>query len=191
MHSRQLALHGADGAVARCTVPFPPLAIAGGEGRRPGLEIEELVAHAMRPRTVAVLLVRRGGHAVGVFRGDVLLASKVGRRLVHGRSAAGGRSQHRFERRRENQARDALRDAADDFATVLAPFAGHLDAVVTGGDRHALAGLAGDARLAPVLARAEPRVLALPNPRRAVLERAPACYRAVTIELEEPGSADP
>ena len=33
-----------------------------------------------------------------------LAASKTGSRLVHGRAAAGGWSQHRFARRRENQA---------------------------------------------------------------------------------------
>ena len=75
----------------------------------------DLAAHASADRTVAVLLVRLGGYAAGVFRGAPprLVASKVGSRLVHGRSAAGGTSQHRFARRREKQAREALEAAAD------------------------------------------------------------------------------
>src|SRR5438270_10089851 len=52
-------LVAADGAVAECEAPFPPLevddtAAYGG-----------LVAHALRDRRVGVLLVRRGGFAVG------------------------------------------------------------------------------------------------------------------------------
>ena len=76
---------------------------------------EAIVAHATADRTVGVLLVRLGGYAVGVFTGSPprLVDSKTGSRLVHGRSAAGGWSQHRFARRRENQVATALRAAAD------------------------------------------------------------------------------
>ena len=77
-------------------MPFPPL-----RGSLPG----DLVAHALADRRVGVLLVRLGGYAAGVFDGDRLVASKVGSRQVHGRSAAGGRSQQRFARRREGQVR--------------------------------------------------------------------------------------
>jgi hypothetical protein len=79
-----------------------------------------LAAHARRPRTVGVLLVRLGGYAAGVFTGypPALQGAKVGSRLVHGRSAAGGWSQHRFARRREKQANEAL-DAAADAAVLI------------------------------------------------------------------------
>ena len=63
---------GADGAVVECEPPFPPL-------RGPLLE------HVARERTVGVLLERLGGHAAGVFRGAVLLDSKVDSKLVPGR----------------------------------------------------------------------------------------------------------
>ena len=81
----------------------------------PAAIAEALAAHARKPRTVGVLLVRLGGYAAGVFTGypPVLGAAKVGSRLVHGRSAAGGWSQHRFARRREKQANEALSAAAD------------------------------------------------------------------------------
>ena len=67
-----------------------------------------------------MLLVRLGGYAAGVFTGypPVLGTAKVGSRLVHGRSAAGGWSQHRFARRREKQANEAL-DAAADAAVMI------------------------------------------------------------------------
>ena len=176
-----VTFNGEDGASARCQVPFPPLPEEGGD------VLEVLVAHALRQRTVAVLLCRRGGHAVGVFSGTRLVASKVGSRLVHGRSAAGGWSQHRFERRRQNQARDAWEVAARQMAQALEPWRERLDAVVVGGDRDALAALARNPRLAPFLARAEARRLdALPTPRLRVLEQAPRHYRAVVIELRDP-----
>src|SRR5215469_8060870 len=64
-----------------------------GAGEPAGVaESAELIrAHALAARTVGVLLVRLGGYAAGVFTGPSahLAASKVGSRLVHGRSAAG------------------------------------------------------------------------------------------------------
>src|SRR5262249_9142754 len=66
-----------------------------------------------------------------------LVSSKVGTRLVHGRSAAGGQSQQRFARRRENQAASAIGAAADTAVKVLVPYAERLDAVGVGGDRRA------------------------------------------------------
>jgi len=122
----EVVVTAADGAVARLQVPFPPLTVD------PASPDRGLAAHVLRPRRVGVLLVRLGGHAVGVFDGDRLEVSKVGSRQVHGRSAAGGWSQQRFARRREGQVRVALAAAADLAATLLVPAAASLDAV-TGG----------------------------------------------------------
>jgi hypothetical protein len=74
-----------------------------------------IAEHAAADRAVGVLLVRLGGFAAGVFAGSPprLVSSKTGSRLVYGRSAAGGTSQQRFARRRENQAASALAAAAD------------------------------------------------------------------------------
>src|SRR5579875_1448309 len=145
---RGLTLIGRDGAGAECQAPFPPVdwrAMAAGQPAAAGEEISALAgiltAHCLAPRTVGVILVRLGGYAAGVFTGPepVLAASKVGSRLVHGRSAAGGTSQQRFARRREKQAREALQAAGDTAAAVLGPYSGRLDAVVLGGDRRAMA----------------------------------------------------
>src|SRR5437868_5802736 len=75
--------------------------------------LDRLVAHVTAERTVGVVLVRMGGYAAGVFRGSGLVVSKVGSRLVQGRTAAGGWSQQRFARRRQNQADKAFDVAAD------------------------------------------------------------------------------
>jgi Actinobacteria/chloroflexi VLRF1 release factor len=172
-----------DGSVAECHIPFPPL--TGGSG------LPALVRHTLRDRRIGVLLVRLGGYAAGVFEGGRLVTSKVGSRQVHGRSAAGGQSQQRFARRRDKQAREALGAAADVAARVLVPYVGGdapMDAVVLGGDRHAIGTLREDRRLAGVfaLAVAEP-FLAVPDPRLAVLRQAPGRFRAVRIRLAERG----
>jgi hypothetical protein len=173
---RVVLLRGEDGTLAECHVPFPPLTG----------EFADLVDHASRDRRVGVLLVRLGGYACGIFDGDRLVASKVGARLVHGRSAAGGQSQQRFARRREGQAREALRAAADTAARVLAPTAAELAAFVCGGDRRAVDALRGDRRLGPLFALETGPFLAVPDPRLAVLRETPSRFRAVRVRLVEP-----
>ncbi len=187
----EIVFLGTDGAMALCQVPFPPLAavLEAGAGETLARRAGELIAeHALADRTVAVLLVRLGGYAAGVFTGPGprLAASKVGARLVHGRSAAGGTSQHRFARRREKQAAEALGAAADTAAAVFGPFAGRIDAVVLGGDRRAVAGLRDDPRLRPYFALAVDRFLTVPDPRLTVLRASPRQFRAARIRLTGP-----
>ena len=62
----------------------------------------------------------------------------------------------------------------------------HLDAVVLGGDAAALDDLRADRRLAALLARAEPRVLDVPEPRRAVLDEAARRALAVEVVVRDP-----
>src|SRR5579875_476441 len=140
---RGLTLIGRDGAGAECQAPFPPVdwrAMAAGQPAAAGEEISALAGILTGPE-------------------PVLAASKVGSRLVHGRSAAGGTSQQRFARRREKQAREALQAAGDTAAAVLGPYSGRLDAVVLGGDRRAMAVLRDDPRLREFFALAVDRFL--------------------------------
>ena len=195
----------ADGATAECHPPFPPVLPVGPAApaaetaeTEPAVAVraaaEALAAHAAADRTVGVLLVRLGGYAVGVFSGSppALAASKTGSRPVHGRSAAGGWSQQRFARRRENQAATALRAAADAAAGVFGRYgADRLDAVVLGGDKRSAAGLRDDSRLEKYLAKATGRFLTVPDPRLAVLRGTPRAYLATRIRLTEPESVGP
>ncbi|MEV1201831.1 acVLRF1 family peptidyl-tRNA hydrolase [Microbispora rosea] len=191
-------LDAADGAVAECQVPFPPLRPSRGDesdgGDDSGDEGEfrlppaaaALVAHVCRERTVGVLLARLGGHAAGVFTGARLVTGKAGSRQVHGRSAAGGWSQQRFARRRDKQSAEALRAAADVAARVLLPRLADLEAVVLGGDRRSIDEIRRDRRLAPLFALESGPFLSVPDPRPAVLEGAPALFRAVRVRLLDP-----
>ncbi|HEY2507959.1 MAG TPA: acVLRF1 family peptidyl-tRNA hydrolase [Streptosporangiaceae bacterium] len=177
-----VTVRATDGSVAECHPPFPPLS-AGSAGSG-----GDLATHATAERSVGVLLVRLGGYAAGVFTGPKpqLVASKVGSRLVHGRSAAGGQSQQRFARRREKQAREALEAAADTAAAVFGRFGGSLDALVLGGDRRSVTSLADDPRLRPYFAVAVDRFLTVPDPRLSVLQGTPRQFRAIRIRLTEP-----
>jgi Actinobacteria/chloroflexi VLRF1 release factor len=190
----------ADGAVAECHPPFPPVpsgcSLTAGAPPEAAVRAaaEALAAHAAADRTIGVLLVRLGGYAAGVFSGSPprLIDSKTGSRPVHGRSAAGGWSQHRFARRRENQAATAQRAAADAAAEVFGRYGpDRLDAVVLGGDRRSAAGLRDDARLEKYLAKATGRFLTVPDPRLAVLRDTPRAFLAIRIRLTEPKSDRP
>lgn len=170
----RLTLTAADGAVLECDPPFPPLT---------GKGVEGLLAHVRRDRVVAVLLVRLGGHAAGVFSGRRLVDSKVDNRFVKGRHKKGGSSQRRFERRREEQARMALEQAADTAARVLLPYLSDLDALVLGGDRAALREVMADVRMRPLRPLQAEDVLEVAEPRLKVLEATPDAFLATRLTL--------
>nr|WP_235079066.1 acVLRF1 family peptidyl-tRNA hydrolase [Amycolatopsis orientalis] len=172
-----------NGTTATVTVPFGPLRT---EGEYPGLAVEPLLDHVRTPRLIALLLVRKGGHSLGLAYDGRVVLSRTDRHHGQGRTAAGGWSQQRFARRREGQTRAALRSAAQDAFEVLLPRLSEVDAVVLGGDRRALGELRADRRLATLFDRAEPRVLEIPEPRREVLAEAARRARAAELVVREP-----
>ena len=132
---------------------------------------------AVPPGEWGVLLVRKGGFAVARLAGTGLVEHKIGQRHVQGRTKAGGQSQQRFARRRDNQARQAYEAAADHAARILTG----VGPVVTGGDHAAVDAVLADARLATLTVVGP--WLAVPDPRRAVLDRAIADAQAVRVEV--------
>ncbi|GAA1760678.1 acVLRF1 family peptidyl-tRNA hydrolase [Luedemannella helvata] len=148
-------------------------------------DLDDLVAGAAVVRRVGLLLARKGAVAVGVALGEELEVSKVDSHYVQGRTAAGGWSQQRFARRRDNQAKAAAGDAADLVLRLLVPVAVELAAVVTGGDRRAVDAVLADPRLAPVAALRSPRLLDVPEPRLVVLREAARRARAVPILIDD------
>ncbi len=142
-----------DGSTFRAALPFA----TSYDGRA---EAADLAAAVVLPREWGVLLVRKGGFAVARMSGPDLVEHKVGQRHVQGRTKAGGQSQQRFARRRDNQARAAYEAAADHAA---------VDAVLA------------DPRLAG-LEVVEPW-LPVPDPRRAVLEAAIEDTQAIRVDV--------
>ncbi|HEY3529046.1 MAG TPA: acVLRF1 family peptidyl-tRNA hydrolase [Nocardioides sp.] len=129
------------------------------------------------PDRWGILLVRKGGFAVARLAGDEVVEHKIGQRHVQGRTKAGGQSQQRFARRRDNQARQAYEAAADHAARIL----GGTEDVVTGGDHVAVDEVLADPRLR-ALAVTGPW-LAVPDPRRAVLDAAVDDALALRVEV--------
>ena len=170
-------LTASDGATAELHAP---------PGAPAPVSLEHLVTEARLPRRLGLLLARQSAVAVGVAEGDRLTVSKVDSSYVQGRTAAGGWSQHRFARRRENQAKAAAGGAADIAVLLLQFEAGTLAAVVTGGDRRTIEAILADPRLTAVRSLRAERFLDVPEPRLAVLERAVAPARAVRILVRDP-----
>ncbi|MFC7620374.1 acVLRF1 family peptidyl-tRNA hydrolase [Microlunatus sp. GCM10028923] len=167
-----------DRAVAVITPPFPPLPPDGDP-------LTVLLDHVATERRVGALLVRRSGYAVGVFAGTTLIVSKVGSRYVQGKTKAGGWSQQRFARRRDNQASALYGNVADHADRLLIPELPTLDALATGGDRAGVDAVLDDHRLAPLRPLIMPRLYPVPDPKLTVLQDLPRQFTAVEIGLND------
>ena len=132
---------------------------------------------AVAPARWGVLLVRKGGFAVARLEAAGMVEHKIGQRHVQGRTKAGGQSQQRFARRRDNQARQAYEAAADHAARILTG----VRLAVTGGDHAAVDAVLADPRLARITV-VDPW-LAVPDPRRAVLDQAVADAQAIRVDV--------
>jgi hypothetical protein len=175
-----LVLTGADGATAEMAVPFPPWPVAeGAASERAGA----LADHVLVARCVLVLLVRRGGYVCAVLDGPKVRSSKVGRGQVHGRTAAGGWSQQRYARRRENQTDQLVRRVAE-VAAGLAEGA-RCAALVTGGDRALVERVLADPRLSPVAGLPRGVFLDVVEPRAAMVRDLPELATQVRVSVVE------
>jgi hypothetical protein len=175
--TRRNVITAADGATA-VLEPFVPAGLP-----------QDVSGWAVPPLRIALILVRRGGYAVGVGQGPELVAHKVGTRYVQSRTAAGGWSQHRFARRRDNQA-DALVVSVVEHARRVV-LASPADALVVGGDKALVRDVLSDPRLAKLASLPRRELFDLPDPRLAVLKQALRRGRAVRITLTEPDTTDP
>lgn len=177
---RSVALTAADGV----TAVLEPFAVGGHTGSGGPGELDGLGAWASPPVDIALILIRRGGYGVGLGHGPELVSHKVGTRYVQSRTAAGGWSQHRFARRRDNQA-DALVVAVIEHArrVVLASPTG---ALVVGGDKSLVRDVLADPRLARLARLPRRELFDLPDPKLVVLKQALRRGRAVRVLLCEP-----
>jgi len=141
--------------------------------------IDALEMACAPPEEWGILLVRKGGFAVARLAEDRIVESKVGQRHVQGRTKAGGQSQQRFARRRDNQARAAYEAAADHAARIV----GHVPVLVTGGDHAAVVAVLEDPRLREPAAHVRGAFLTVPDPRRGVLESAIRDACSVRIDV--------
>lgn len=118
-----------DAAVSLVLPPFPVWQKAVFDG----LETGPLRGIITADYTVGLVLLHLGSYAVGVSKGEILLSSKVGTGLVHGRTRKGGSSSGRFARRRENQAKEFIERVCAHAREQLEPRAKELDYLLYGG----------------------------------------------------------
>lgn len=155
-----------DGAEAVLAAPWPD---DGRPGRGPDL-LSRLIAVASQERSFGILLVRRGGFAVGVAAAGKLLAHKVGGSSSRSR---GG-----------DQAGAVVERAGQEAARI---FAGHgFEYMATGGDKQLVESVLAlpALRKQAVLPRLAP--LAVTDPNMAVLTKAAADFAAVRIKITDP-----
>jgi hypothetical protein len=174
-----LEITAADGASATFTPP-------------PGAQATDLATlaeTARHHRRLGFLLARKGAVAIGIAEGTTLTASKVDTHYVQGRTAAGGWSQQRFARRRDNQAKAAADDGAGIAERILLPRVRDLTALITGGDHTAVDAILSSPRLAPLRPLLHDRFLDVPEPRRTVLEDAVTQARALRVLIRDGSSS--
>jgi hypothetical protein len=150
----------ANGSTFAARLPF-------GQAYAGPTDATDFAAAQQTPEDWGVLLVRKGGFAVARLARDRLVDHKIGQRHVQGRTKAGGQSQQRFARRRDNQARQAYEAAAEHAVRILGE---QRIEVVVGGDRAAVDEVLAEPRLRRVTVIGP--WLAVPDPRRAVLDAA-------------------
>ena len=187
-----LVLTAPDGSVARLLPPFPLPDTA--------TDLDGVLSWVAADRRCAVLLVRRGGYACVAVDGGTVTASKVGTRYVQSRTAAGGWSQQRFARRRENQAQGLVEAAVETALRVL--LGAHAEGMhtgpatraqrpgsewlVTGGDQPLVSKALADPRLRVLAGLPRGPHLAVGDPRSDVVRALPDLIRRVSIQLTEP-----
>lgn len=178
VHEGRLSATAPDGAGAEATLPFAQQY----DGPPDPAALADAAAAEVR---WGLLLVRKGGFAVAAGTTPMPARSKVGRRHVQGRTKAGGQSQQRFARRRDNQARQAYEAAADHAHRILVAESAGLDALVCGGDRSAVEVVLSDPRLSGPAGRRTDLWLAVPDPRRDVLDRAVRDVWSVVVTVRD------
>jgi peptide subunit release factor 1 (eRF1) len=138
-----------------------------------GYDVGPLRSLLGRDFLIALVLVRLGAFSIGICQGTRIIDGKTGTGLVHARHKKGGSSQARFARHREKQIEEFLGRVCNHSREHIEPHARSLDYLVYGGARTTILTLR---KQCPFLSQFDDRILRMlldiPEPRRAVLERA-------------------
>jgi hypothetical protein len=137
------------------------------------LETAPLLEVFKRQYRIGIVLIRLGSFAFGISRGQILVASKVGKGLVHGRHRKGGSSSNRFARHREKQTETFFSRACNYLQQYFEPHLKEIDFCLYGGARTTVQEFKKQCRFTEMLVMPElPSLFDLPDPRQAVLYQA-------------------
>ncbi len=123
----------------RIVVVRPPIPLQA-DVRAAGARTEELRGLLGSEPVIGVILLRLGRYAMGVLRGERLVASKTDSRYMKSRHRAGGQSQRRFARSRERLIRELYDKTCEVTRTVFTPYMEDMEYVMLGGERGVLNG---------------------------------------------------
>lgn len=138
-----LALFVGEGRAVAVCPPFP----FADDVSRSGFVASPLLRLLDREYVIGVALLRLGRYAVGVVRGNKLIASKTAGRYMKNRHRAGGQSQRRFERSRERLIRELYDKTCETANTVFEPYIDTIDHILLGGESSTLTGFIDRCRL--------------------------------------------
>ena len=138
-----LALFIGEGRAIAVCPPFP----FGDDISRSGFVSSPLLRLLESEYVIGVVLLRLGRYAVGVLRGDALVATKTAGRYMKNRHRAGGQSQRRFERSRERLIRELYDKTCETANAVFAPHIKRIDYILLGGEEGTLTGFVERCRL--------------------------------------------
>ena len=169
----------------------PPLPLAPAPPE-PGAGLDRLRLMLAGDRLIGLVFLRLGAFAVGVLDGERLVASKSGRRYVHGRHRAGGQSQRRFERNREKWVQELFDKLCRTCEATLGQHAAGLDHLLFGGDRHVLAQFRKRCDwLQRLDDRVLPRLVPVGRPGLATLERSARTVWSCRVFVRSSGETAP
>lgn len=179
-HSGIAAFRAGDAGVAFLT-PFPLHA----SSREDGIRDEPLRDLLASQFTVGVALVRLGRYAIAVYEGQRLAVSKTDTRYVKSKHHAGGTSQRRFSRVRENQIHRLYAEASRILEQQWGPWLGRLDYVALGGEAATVNGFVRECdTLGRLSSITLPRRLDVREPNRAALDSlGPTLYQCRVYPL--------
>ena len=140
----------------RIVVVRPPIPLRN-DNRAASGHTDELRRLLRSEPVVGVVLLRLGRYAVGVLRGESLVATKTDSRYMKNRHRAGGQSQRRFQRSRERLIRELYDKTCEITRTVFSPHLQDMDYLFLGGERGTLNGFV---KRCPMMRRElEPKLL--------------------------------
>ena len=138
-----------------------------------GYDVELLRSIVEQDLTIALVLVRMGAYAIGIFQGESLVSSKVGTGLVHSLHKKGGSSAHRFERHRDKQIEYFFTRVCAHIREKLEPHLQRLDYLYYGGENFTIRSFREQCQFLKKLDdRARGMLLNVREPKQASLEAA-------------------